>query len=529
MKQFRRLLALAACVSRLPVEAVDFPLIEQRGRVLMVIDPTLRSTLAPEIAQYQLDLQKDGWEVSQALGFRHIDCDRVDGRQELKQPEYKANQKLIKELIHSHWRQNTNVATVAVLVGHITVPYSGYGREDGHVDHLGAWSADSYYGDMSYHNDPDPQKGWTDTEEHNNAGSNGYFHNYVGDGKWDQNFLPKEPDGSFGKLEVAIGRIDFSSLDVFVGRSTADQAPTVAAVEIALMRKYFAKIHAYRMKQLQFTPGITETRNTSYLFVTMDWNITAAASAFGFGLDQIFHQDVFTAGTGRTLGFQADAGTPEAVGSHTSNLIASGAQKPNAAFVVLAGSYFADWQTWNPWGSPLLKCCLAAPNCALTVSWSLSFNSPAGSPLAFQSFAANQHYGKVMQDTYALGVTTLGEPNVQASTRTLFCLGDPTLHALVATPPTGLVTAVRTGATVSLQWDQTPGLTSHVYRCLGTSEGPAGPWLRLTSVPTNVGAFEDSTPSSSKWNWYQVRNIEQMTLGTRTGPVLSQAIMTSIQ
>ena len=507
----------------------NFPLIEQRGRVLLIIDPTLSGALAAEIEQYKLDLMGDGWQVSQATGSRHVDCDRIDGRQDLQQPEYKANQKLIKELIHSHWSQNTNVDTVAVLVGHITVPYSGYGREDGHVDHLGAWSADSYYGDMSYYDDPDPNKGWTDFEEHINAGSNAYFHNYTGDGKWDQNNLPIEPDGSRGRLEVAIGRIDFSSLEAFIGSPLADQAQNVAAVEVALMRRYLAKIHAYRLKQLQFTQGISQYRNTFFSFSTMDWNTAAAAAAFGYGPDRIFHEDLFITGACRLLGFRADAGTSDSIAAHSSANIAAGSKSPNAGFVVLAGSYFADWQTWNPWGSPLLKSCLAASNCALTVSWSLSFNSPADCPLSLASFASNLHYGKVLQDTFASGVGTLGETNVPPSTRTLFCLGDPTLHAFIAQPPTGLLAATRQGSTVGLQWSSTPSLSAHVYRAEGTASIPTGPWQRLTGVPINTGMFQDATPSAFKRNWYQVRNVETVTLGTRTGPVLSQAIMTSVQ
>ncbi len=514
-----KLLALILCLGWLPVGA-DFPLIERRGRVLLIVDQSLATPLATAIDQFNLDLVGDGWEVTTTTGPRH-----ADSTTGTYAPIYKTNQLLIKDKIISFYNQAPTDENVAILLGHLTVPYSGKGAEDEHKkEHCGAWSADSFYGDMN--------GTWTDSESLV-CGSNVFFYNQPNDGKWDQATLPPEPDGSPGRLEVAIGRIDFSGMTDFVKTRLANYATNVDGVEIELTRKYLDKDHRFRMKQLTFSSGLRsflEPTQSSVFEKSMGTTEEALVNAFaGPGYSVTTNSDLFLATTPTLWGLLGGYGSPSAVhGSefaqkykvHSTALIAQEGIKPNAAFLILAGSFFGDWQTWNPWSTPLMKACLAAENSALTASWSLRLVAPYSAPLSVGRFAQGAHYGTIIQDTYR------DLPN--ASARVLFCLGDPTLHAFIATPPTGL-TATPTPNGVRLIWNLPPGLTAYVDRAVYSNfSNTWGTWTRLTPTPNAAGQLEDQTAPPSVPKRYRVRAVERLSIGSQTGNVLSQGALTTI-
>ena len=56
--------------------------------------------------------------------------------------------KSFKNLILNDYAIDTTNIKAVFLFGHIPVPYSGNINPDGHPDHLGAWPADVYYGDV---------------------------------------------------------------------------------------------------------------------------------------------------------------------------------------------------------------------------------------------------------------------------------------------------------------------------------------------------------------------------------------------
>ena len=86
--------------------------------------------LAAELTRLEQDLAGDGWTVM---------------RRDVSRTDSPANIKAIIKGVYS--ADQANVKSVFIF-GHVPVPYSGKLNPDGHPDHLGAWPADVYYGDM---------------------------------------------------------------------------------------------------------------------------------------------------------------------------------------------------------------------------------------------------------------------------------------------------------------------------------------------------------------------------------------------
>jgi hypothetical protein len=130
----------------------------------------------------------------------------------------------------------TNVKSV-FLFGHIPVPYSGQLNPDGHNDHIGAWPADAYYGDMD--------GTWTDSavnyvqSAHRYALDNARSTNVPGDGKFDQSQLPSP-------VELEVGRVDLANQpgDDYWG------IDAVILSETELLRNYLKKDHQFRHREV---------------------------------------------------------------------------------------------------------------------------------------------------------------------------------------------------------------------------------------------------------------------------------------
>src|SRR2546423_3517174 len=184
---------------------VNAPLIEHRGKVILVIDKTCATPLGPELARLQQDLVGDGWTV-----LRH-EVDRTD-----TVPK-------VKELIIADYKADPANVKALFLFGHIPVPYSGNIIPDGHYpDHQGAWPADAYYGDMDGK--------WTDSTVNTLLASDPRNRNVPGDGKFDQSEMPSP-------IELEVGRVDLANLP---GR-TSWNGPGTFPSEVELLRQYLNK------------------------------------------------------------------------------------------------------------------------------------------------------------------------------------------------------------------------------------------------------------------------------------------------
>ncbi|MBN9692179.1 MAG: hypothetical protein J0M24_18190 [Verrucomicrobia bacterium] len=204
---------------------------ESRGTAILLIDQTLATDLASQIDTFKLDLVADGWKVVSTLAHRHTNFSSAG----VPDANYLANLQSNKGFIRTQWQANPNGTNVVILLGHVTVPYSGNTAEDGHTENSGSWSADLWYGDM------DNDTNWTDSI----TGGAGFQQNRPLDGKWDNDFLPGN-----GRLEIPVGRIDFYNLPSFEGKPLANYTNSLELVERELLKNYLSKSSLYRQGRL---------------------------------------------------------------------------------------------------------------------------------------------------------------------------------------------------------------------------------------------------------------------------------------
>lgn len=198
--------------------AIAAPLVDQRGKVVLVVDDSMVVPLAAELQRLEQDLAGDGWIV------RRHDVART------------AAPSAVKAIIKADYDADpTNVKSV-FLFGHVPVPYSGQINPDGHAEHRGAWPADAYYGDMD--------GTWTDssvdvTAAGQDVADGARLSNRPGDGKFDQSTLPSA-------VELEVGRVDLANMP---GDDFWDVNAVIPS-ETELLRRYLNKDHAFRHRTL---------------------------------------------------------------------------------------------------------------------------------------------------------------------------------------------------------------------------------------------------------------------------------------
>ena len=94
---------------------INVPLVENRGKVVLVVERTYAAQLASELNRLQQDLVGDGWTV-----LRH-DVGRSDSVVS------------VKNLIKADYNADPSNVKGVFLFGHVPVPYSGQLNPDGHI------------------------------------------------------------------------------------------------------------------------------------------------------------------------------------------------------------------------------------------------------------------------------------------------------------------------------------------------------------------------------------------------------------
>ncbi len=441
---------------------ISLPLVEDRGIVVLVVDETYAGDLSTELGRLQQDLVGDGWTV-----IRH-DVART------------ATVPSVKALIKADYQAAPTRVTTVFLFGHVPVPYSGNLAPDGHGDHIGAWPADLYYGDMDGI--------WTDTA---NYGGTGRQSNVPGDGKFDQTNAP-------GRVELAVGRVDLANMTAFGPRTERD-----------LLGRYLDKDYAFRHAVWTLPPrGLIDDNFGAFggeAFASTGWR---AFSAF-FGRGNVFALDWFSTLANNSYLWAygcGGGGFTGASGVGSTSTFASTDTK--VAFTFLFGSYFGDWDVSNDF----LRAPLATTTYGLTCAW-------AGRPAWYVHHMAMGEtigYGaRVTQNnsgTYFYGYG----PSVHIA-----LMGDPTLR-LTPVAPVSDLTANPGIHTAALSW--TPSLETvdgyHVYR----SSNPGGPFARVTSSPLGSTSFTDSGVPGGSWT-YMVRAVKVETSASGSYANASQGVV----
>lgn len=395
------------------------------GRALLVIDTTHYATLQSRIDRFVDDLWREGWLVERIL------VDRQD------------SVPAVKQRIQQAYQADPQRTSAVILLGHVPVPYSGNIAPDGHTNnHLGAWPADVYYGDMD--------GVWTDAMV-NVTNMPSRTNNVPGDGKFDQSIPPSS-------VELMVGRIDMALL------------PAFNASEEQLLARYLDKNHAYRTGQWDIRHRAVIDDNfggfNGEAFASNGWRNFAPL----LGIDSVTTGDYRSAmDTGTYLWSYGCGGGSYRSANGIGNTTQLASDSLQGVFTMLFGSYFGDWDVQDNF----LRAPLAQGN-ILTNAWAgrphWSFHHMAqGYPIGYAARLAQNN-----SNTYWV---VFGARQVHTA-----LMGDPTLRMWPMAQVEGLAIS-RLGRHVSLTWQNHPSATTyHVYVWNPTDQT----WEELGTTPTTT-------------------------------------------
>lgn len=434
---------------------IQVPVVDSRGKLVLIVDNTYASQLAAELTRLQQDLVGDGWTV-----IRH-------------DVSPNATPPTVKNLIKTAYQADPSKVKAVFLFGHVAVPYSGSMYPDAHSDHYGAWPADAYYGDMD--------GSWTDSSVNNTSSPRAATRNVPGDGKFDQSYFPSE-------VELQVGRVDLSRMTCFSNK-------TPSRSELDLLRNYLNKHNNFRHNRLNVPRRgiITDNFGDIYgeSFAASGWR-NFGSTMGGANSTAIPGNTYFSAVNSQAYLWTYGCGggsyyTCGGIGS-SDNFATT---EIKTVFTMFFGSYFGDWDN----ESAFLRAPLGS-GYALTAAW-------AGRPHWYF-----HHMG--LGETVGFG-TRLTQNNTgtyapqgdSARMVHIALMGDPSLRMHPVTPPSN-VAASSSGSTVTVSWN--PSTDSaiqgyHVYRASSVN----GPFTRLTSSPVTGSTYTDNSGGSYT---YMVRAIK---------------------
>ena len=425
--------------------AIDAPAVHSRGKMILVVDDSFATSLATKLARLEEDFTGDGWQVSR------IDVSRT------------ASVASVRSQIQTVWQTDTANYKAVFLFGHVPIPHSGEINPDAHGNHIGAWPADCYYGEMN--------GTWTDSTVNNTSSANPRNHNTPGDGNLDQDVIPSA-------LEMMVGRVDLAEMTAF------------SQTEEQLLEAYLDKDHEFR-HAIWRPQDKAVVRDNFGVFSGEGF----AASGYRSFAPLVGEANVDTIGSGTFFSTLTGADYLWAYGCGGGSYTSAGGvgsttdfanNAVQVAFTCLFGSYHGDWDYVNAF----MRAPLASGR-GLTCAWS-------GRPWwYFHSMGIGEPIGASFLETINdPPLTSYGNNGVHVS-----LMGDPTLrlHYVV---PASAPTANQSGSTVTVNWtastDSVDGY--HVYRATAQS----GPYTQLTTSPVTGTSYDDTSPPSGQV-WYMVR------------------------
>ena len=471
---------------------IEAPLIENRGTVVLVVAADTVS-LANELAQLKTDLVGDGWFV-----IRHDVSPNDDPAS-------------VQQLVRNDYRADPDHVQAVFLFGHVPVVMSGDLNYDSHGAR--ALPADGFYGDMT--------------------------------GDWNLDLDPTNRPSYFpAPIQLMVGRVDFFDMPGL-------GAPVPWPDETELLRRYLNKDHAWRTKQVVVPRHAIMANRVG----DAGGQAYAASGYRNFepfvGPGNIIEADVsdnappsqrwiaFATNNAWLWSYGCGGGQDTIIselGTHdtynevwSTDIVGQGAR---VVFSMFMGSHFGDWTHTDN----IMRAALAAPSLGLTACI-------VGLPhWFFHHMAMGEPIGYAARLT--MNNTTLYQNQSNALPRAVFInlLGDPTLRMEPVAPPSGLG-AAQAGNAASLTWQPSTDAVMgyHVYR----AADPAGPFIRLTSIPLMGTSYQDDSPFSLQTRTYMVRALAlqvnpsgsylngsegvfvQLNISNTPGPVLLSATLTA--
>jgi hypothetical protein len=428
------------------VSGINFPLVANRGSMLLLIKKEIADSLVQEIQQLQSDLTGDGWLVKQKIVH---DTEDVPA---------------IKSWIVAQYNADPEVKSLFIL-GHVPVPYSGHIYPDGHTNHMGAWPADGYYGDMD--------GVWTDLTNFGTPSAFPQNWNLSVDGKFDQSNYPSD-------IELEVGRVD---LFTNVGLTYS---------EVDLTRRYLEKLHNYKFK-------LTEVVARGLVDNNFSQPENFAASGYRNFYSLLGYENVFNSDF---VGQLADSSYQWAYGCGAGSITSCAgvatfsdffAGTFNGVFTMLFGSLFGDWNLTNN----LLVGAISSKGSILTSCW-------AGRPhWFFHPMGMGHtigHCTKLTMNDSIEYTDSYGKRMVHIG-----LMGDPSLRQHVL-EPVGPITVQPYPGFVSIAW-QAP-LDSVDGYCVYKKDLNSGKYLRISPNLVTNTYFYDMNPSTGL-NYYMVRSVKK--------------------
>jgi len=375
-----------------------------RGRVLLLVDTTMMTSIASGLATLRTDLEAEGWTVTTRYAPRAETFDTAAVRK-------------VRAIIREEYRKPALDLNTLFIIGHVAVAYSGLIAPDGHPDHLGAWPADVIYGD--------PDGTFSDVSV-NKTGVRAAQVNIPGDGKFDESGIGFAP-------KLAVGRVDFFDMPEFKNS------------EVELMNQYLKKDHDYRTNTWNVRVGGFVDDNfgaSGYpeAFASSGWRTMSV-----FGSDTSVKAGDFFGSLGgpQTYLWSYGCGGGTDVSAGGVGTTTDFATKPvNAVFTMLFGSYFGDWNTKNNF----LRAPLASSPRALTCAWSgrphwFTHHMALGESIGYSTIISqsnstvvnNQvgtYYPHVYYTSQGASMQTSGDKLMHIA-----LMGDPTLRAEMSVIP----------------------------------------------------------------------------------------------
>jgi len=427
---------------------IEIENITDKGTMALLIDNSFQLDLQAELEELTLDLIGDGWQVIQ------IPVDRED------------SPIAVKAQIQTSATAHPNLKAL-YLIGQIPVPYSGMFAVDSHLDHVGAWPADIYYGDLD--------GVWTDITVNNTTATDPRNHNEPGDGKFDQSSIPS-------LSELQIGRIDFSNLT---------DHPTS---ELNLLKAYLNKAHQFKHGEIAVNQKALiddNFQNNAEGFAGTAWR------SFGglIGKNNVNQADYFTETVADNflLSYASGGGTYSSInGVGTTDDFID--HEVRSIFNFYTASYLGDWDSENNF----MRMTLTSGD-ALTSAW-------VGRPhWMLQGLGLGKTIGFVTllsQNNSSLNGYYPSGNFAQGVHQSL--MGDPTLRTHPVLPPEN-VSALLEDDEIILQWE--PAIESYVGFNVYKSNSKTGEYNKLNDELITTQRFVD-TDTEAAHHYYMVKGVK---------------------
>jgi hypothetical protein len=442
--------------------------VEDRGKMILLVERELGAALGSELARLQQDLVGDGWTVVRR------DIDKTTPLPDVKS--------VIREIYNADPAGTKGL----FLFGHLPIPYSGNICPDMHSDDQGAWPADVYYAEFDGE--------WTDSTVTITSSSNP---NIPGDGKFDQSDPP-------GAVRLQMGRVDLSMLTCFANK-------TPARSELDLARQYLIKDHNFRH-------GLFDVQRRAMIYDRLfrggepEPQTCAAWRSFPgfFGRDQvrqIGQNQYFPILNSESYMWSYVVSGGSVYGSDYIGTSDDWAlNEPKVVFTSFLGSWFGQWEK----ESDFLRAPLGTSGYTLASIFS-------GQPQwILHPMAMGETIGysaMLTQNNNTNNGIYPPQGNAGAGQVHIDLMGDPSLRMHIVKPP-GAVSATANDSGVTLNWGASPDnslLGYYVYK----SNSAEGPFRRISGAdPVPATSFTDSDGNANSCYIVRALKLEQTPTGS---------------